>query len=133
MKKFTVGGTFGHPTETIYLRTINAHEDRKVRFPLPEVAVLLLIMQIRQALPKNKISSITLKLIVIDTFKWSPFPSISYREGHGAMVRARISVNVAACRAVSNPAWCRIFRETSCFSPLNIGTLLRCCVVGQGT
>ena len=41
--------------------------------------------------------------------------------------------DVAACRAVSNPAWCRIFRGISCFSPLNLGTLLRCCVLGQGT
>ena len=42
--------------------------------------------------------------------------------------------NVAACRAVSNPAWCRIFREILSFSPLNIGTLFRCCcVLGQDT
>ena len=33
----------------------------------------------------------------------------------------------------SNPAWFRIFREILCFSPLNLGTLLRCCVLGQGT
>ena len=46
--------------------------------------------------------------------------------GHGAMVRAWRSVDVAACRAVSNPACCRIFREISCFSPLNLGTLSRC-------
>ena len=58
---------------------------------------------------------------------------ILYREGHGAMVRAWRSADVAACRAVSNPAWCRIFREILCFSPLNLGTLLRCCVLGQGT
>ena len=49
------------------------------------------------------------------------------------MVRAWRSADVAACRAVSNPAWCRIFREISCFSPLNLGTLLRCCVLGQDT
>ena len=49
------------------------------------------------------------------------------------MVRARSFVNVAAYRAASNPAWCRIFREISCFPPLNIGTLFRCCVLGQGT
>ena len=42
--------------------------------------------------------------------------------------------DVVACRAVSNPAWCRIMRERSCFSPLNLGTLSsRCCVLGQGT
>ena len=35
--------------------------------------------------------------------------------------------------AVSNPAWCRIFREILCFSPPNLGILLRCCVLGQGT
>ena len=34
------------------------------------------------------------------------------------MVRAWRSADVAACRAVSNPAWCRIFREISCFSIL---------------
>ena len=54
-------------------------------------------------------------------------------EGRGAMARARSFANVTACRAVSNPAWCRIFREISCFSPLNIGTLFRCCVLGQDT
>ena len=59
--------------------------------------------------------------------------NLKYREGHGAMVRALRSADVATCRAVSNPAWCRIFREISCFSPLNLGTLLRCCVLGQGT
>ena len=48
------------------------------------------------------------------------------------MVRAWRSVDVAACRVVSNPTWCRIFRDISCFSPLNLGTLLRCCVLGQG-
>ena len=37
------------------------------------------------------------------------------------MARARSFANVTACRAVSNPAWFRIFREISCFSPLNIG------------
>ena len=54
-------------------------------------------------------------------------------EGHGAMVRAWRSADVAACRAVSNPAWCRIFREIACFSPLNLGTFLRWCVLGQDT
>ena len=49
------------------------------------------------------------------------------------MARARSFANVTACRAVSNPAWCRIFRETFCFSPLNTGTLFRCCVLGQNT
>ena len=48
------------------------------------------------------------------------------------MARARSFADVAACRAVSNPAWCRISRELSCFSPLNIGTF-PCCVLGQGT
>ena len=57
----------------------------------------------------------------------------SIREGRGAMARARSFANVTACRAASNPAWCRIFREISCFSPLNIGTLFRCCVLGQDT
>ena len=49
------------------------------------------------------------------------------------MARARGFANVTACRAVSNPAWCRIFREKSYFSPLNTGILFRCCVLGQGT
>ena len=49
------------------------------------------------------------------------------------MVRAWRSADAAACRAVSNPAWYRIFREISCLSPLNLGTLVRCCVLGQGT
>ena len=35
------------------------------------------------------------------------------------MARAWRSADVAACRAVSNPAWCRISREISCFSHLN--------------
>ena len=49
------------------------------------------------------------------------------------MARVRNFANVIACRAVSNPAWCRIFREILCFSSLNIGILFRCCIVGQGT
>ena len=49
------------------------------------------------------------------------------------MVKAWRSADVAACRAVSNPAWCKIFRELSCFSPYTFGTLLRCCVLGQST
>ena len=56
-----------------------------------------------------------------------------FKEGHGAMIRAWSSAHVAACRAGSNPAWCRIFREISCFSPLNLGTWLRWCVLGQDT
>ena len=58
---------------------------------------------------------------------------LALREGHGAMVRTWRSADVAACPAVSNRAWCRIFREISCSSPLNLGTLLRCYVLGQGT
>ena len=50
-----------------------------------------------------------------------------------AMPRARSFFNVTACRAVSNPAWCRIFRVISCSSSLNIGTSCRCFVIGQGT
>ena len=41
------------------------------------------------------------------------------------MARARNFANVTACRTVSNPAWCRIFREISCFSLLNIGPLFQ--------
>ena len=59
--------------------------------------------------------------------------NVLVRDGHGAMVRAWRFADVASCRAVSNPAWCRIFREISCFSPLNLGTLLRCCFLGQDT
>ena len=54
-------------------------------------------------------------------------------EGRGAVARVRSFAIVTACHAVSNPAWCRIFREISCFSPLNIGTLFPCCVLGQDT
>ena len=34
---------------------------------------------------------------------------------------------------VSNPAWCIIFREISCFSPINIGAIFQCFVLGKGT
>ena len=33
---------------------------------------------------------------------------------------------VRICRAVSNPAWWKIFREISCFSLLDVETLFRC-------
>ena len=49
------------------------------------------------------------------------------------MVTAWNFANVTACRAVSNPAWCRKSREILWFFPLNIGTLFRCCVLGQRT
>ena len=49
------------------------------------------------------------------------------------MARARSFVNVAACRAISNTAWCRLFKEILYFSPRNIGALFRCCVFVQGT
>ena len=64
---------------------------------------------------------------------WNNFfrVNLSLREGHGAMVRAWRSADVAVCRAVSNPVWCRIFREISCFSPLNIGTLLNVLCFGK--
>ena len=57
----------------------------------------------------------------------------AYREGRGAMARARRFVNVTVCRTVSNPSRCRIFREISCFSPLNIGKLFRRCILRQDT
>ena len=41
--------------------------------------------------------------------------------------------NVAACRAISKPAWYRIFREIPCSSPLYIGTFVQCCGLGQAT
>ena len=63
----------------------------------------------------------------------STFYPLEVTHGHGAMVRAWRSADVAVCRAVLNTAWCRIFREISCFSTLNLGTLLLCCVLGQGT
>ena len=49
------------------------------------------------------------------------------------MVGAWSFANVAACCAVSNPTSGKIFGEISCSPPLNIGTLFRCCVLGQGT
>ena len=49
------------------------------------------------------------------------------------MVRAWSFANDAVCCTVSEPAWCRIFKEISCFSPPNIGTLFRLCVLGQST
>ena len=55
------------------------------------------------------------------------------QEGHGKMVRAWHCVDVAVCRVVASPAWCGIFLEISFFSPFNLGTLFRCCVLGQGT
>ena len=63
-----------------------------------------------------------------DNIECSVQSGMSFREGHDAMVRAWRSADVAVCRAVSNPA-----REISCFSPLNLGTLLRWCVLGQDT
>ena len=45
------------------------------------------------------------------------------------MARALSCANINACRAVSVHTWCRI----SCFSPLNIGTLFRWCVLWQDT
>ena len=54
-------------------------------------------------------------------------------EGRGAMARAWSFGKVAAYHAVSNPAWCRIFWEISCISPLNLDIILRCCVLGEGT
>ena len=49
------------------------------------------------------------------------------------MVRAWRSANVAACRAVSNPLGAEFSEKNHVFSPPNLGTLLRCCVLGQGT
>ena len=43
----------------------------------------------------------------------------------GAMVRAWRFSDVTECRAVSNLGWCRIFREISCLSTHNLGTLFR--------
>ena len=42
-----------------------------------------------------------------------------YIEGRDAMARARSLANVTACRAVLNPAWCRIFKKYHA-SPLSI-------------
>ena len=68
-----------------------------------------------------------------DLWFYNIMSKINSIEGRGAMARARSFANAKACRAVSNPTWCRIFWEISCFSPLNIGTLFRCCVPGQDT
>ena len=48
------------------------------------------------------------------------------------MDRALRSADIAACRAVSNPAWCRIFREISCFSPPILGIAYCLDVVSLG-
>ena len=45
-----------------------------------------------------------------------PIDNAKNRQGHGTMVPAEF-----------------IFREISCFSALNLETLLRCCVLGQAT
>ena len=46
------------------------------------------------------------------------------------MARARRIANVSACGASLRLARCRIFREISCFPPLNTGTLwCQCCVL----
>ena len=58
--------------------------------------------------------------------------SVLFREGCGGMWGAWHFANIAACRAVSNPTWCGIFWEIWCLSPLSLGTLFRCCVLGQG-
>ena len=39
---------------------------------------------------------------------------------------ARRFAIVAACRVGSKPAWGRFLNNISCFSPLNVETLLRC-------
>ena len=49
--------------------------------------------------------------VLVSSFCFTWISIVWVREGHGAMVRAWRSADVAACRAVSNPAWCRIFRE----------------------
>ena len=46
------------------------------------------------------------------------------------MATARSFANVAACRAVANPAWCRNSQRNIMFLP---GTIFRCCVLGQDT
>ena len=45
--------------------------------------------------------------------------------------RGALPMSLLAVR-FSNPAWGRIFREISCFSPLNLGIFFRYCVLGQG-
>ena len=40
---------------------------------------------------------------------------------------------IASCRVVLNPDWCRICKEMAFFYLLNLGTLFRCYVHGQGT
>ena len=44
-----------------------------------------------------------------------------------------LPMSLPSARAVLNPAGCRIFKELSCFSPLKLGTLSRCWVLGQCT
>ena len=47
-----------------------------------------------------------------------------------------VGVALCHCRCLTcgfELRYCSIFREISCISPLNIGTVFRCCVFGQGT
>ena len=79
MTKKSQWGVLLLPHGNHFFRTINTHCPKwKVWFPLPEVGVSLIIMQIGQALPENKIN-INFKtnchrhiyMISIPTFSWS--------------------------------------------------------------
>ena len=72
MTKILSGVLFLLPRGNHFLK--NYHGFSKGRFQLPEVVVSLINMQISQALPQNKISSICFKLIIIDTFILCLFP-----------------------------------------------------------
>ena len=54
-----------------------------------------------------------LQIFAIKLNKYAYFKPLaaSHNEGHSAMVRAWRFADVAACRAVSKPAWCRTVRE----------------------
>ena len=60
MTTFPVGGTFCYHLEIIFVKTIKTPGYRKVRFPLPEMEVSLIIIQIKQTLHKTMISPIAL-------------------------------------------------------------------------
>ena len=49
-------------------------------------------------------------------------------EGRGTMDRARRVADVAACRVVSNPAWCRIFQRNIMFLPSQCWDIVSMCI-----
>ena len=54
-----------------------------------------------------------------------------FTNGRGVMVRAWSFVNATACRAISNPAWCMIFRGILCFTLSTLGHYFDVVSVGK--